>query len=87
MVFLRKDEPPGEIIALAYGMEKGLGSFYRAMASRGKDTEVSGLSSNLSEVEERHKKRLFDHYIDFDPSVSDQETFESAIVSDIMEGG
>jgi rubrerythrin len=87
MVFLRGDESPGEIIVLAYGMEAGLGSFYRAMATSNQDTEVSGLFSKLSEVEDRHKKRLFDLYVDIDPSVSDQEIFESKIVSDVMEGG
>jgi len=87
MVFLRGDETPAEIIVLAYGMEEGLGSFYRTMASRGKDPELSDIFTKLSEIEELHKKRLFDIYLKLDPSVSDLETFESRIVSNVMEGG
>ncbi len=87
MVFLRGDETSSEIIVLAYGMETGLGSFYRAMASRGQDSGVSGLFSKLSDVEDRHKKRLFDLYLKLEHSEPDLERFESKIVSDVMEGG
>ena len=36
---------------------------------------------------DEYKKRLFDIYLKLDSSVSDLETFESRIVSKVMEGG
>jgi rhodanese-related sulfurtransferase/rubrerythrin len=87
MDLLKGDEGPDEIILIAYGMEQGLGSFYSAMAERVDDIEVADLFKKLSEIEEKHKKRLLKVYISLDQSVSDEETFESRILSDVMEGG
>ena len=41
MDFLKGDESAEEIIILAYGMEDGLGSFYKAMAKEHKDEETT----------------------------------------------
>ena len=87
MSFLKGDEAPEEIIVLAYGMEKGLGRFYAIVSRQTDDKEVAGLLTILSDVEELHKKMLFNLYLSIDPSMSDNKTFESKIVSDVMEGG
>jgi rubrerythrin len=87
MSFLKGDEAPEEIIVLAYGMEKGLGRFYDLVSRQTDDEEVADLLTILSNVEELHKKMLFNLYLSIDPTVSDPDTFETKIVSDVMEGG
>lgn len=87
MSFLKGNETPDEIIVLAYGMEKGLGRFYAIVSRQTDDKEVADLLTILSDVEELHKKMLFNLYLSIDPSVSDIKTFETKMVSDVMEGG
>lgn len=87
MVLLRGDETSQEIIVLAYGMEDGLAGFYKILSERMDDPEVVGLLNKLAKIEKNHKKRLFDLYITFEPTVTDMETFEDDIVADVMEGG
>jgi rubrerythrin len=87
MAFLKGDEAPEEIIVLAYAMEKGLGRFYAIVSQQTDDKEVIDLLTILSNVEELHKKMLFNLYLSIDPSISDNKTFESKIVFDVMEGG
>ena len=87
MSLLKGDEAPEEIIVLAYGMEKGLGRFYALVSGQTNDKEVADLLGILSNVEELHKKMLFNLYLSIDPSISDNKTFESKIVFDVMEGG
>ena len=87
MSLLKGDEAPEEIIVLAYGMEKGLGRFYALVSRQTNDKEVADLLGILSNVEELHKKMLFNLYLSIDSTVSGTETFETKIVSDVMEGG
>ncbi len=87
MSLLKGDEAPEEIIVLAYGMEKGLGRFYALVSRQTNDKEVADLLGILSNVEELHKKMLFNLYLSIDPTVSGTKTFETKIVSDVMEGG
>jgi rubrerythrin len=87
MALLRGDESPVEIIILAYGMEDGLGSFYRAMASKTNDQEVSAMFGKLAGIEDRHKEKLFKLHMELDPSVPDAETFDTKVVAKVMEGG
>ncbi len=87
MFYLKGDESPEEIIILAYGMEDGLGSFYRSMAKGHKDEETKGLLEKLSSVEDNHKQRLFEVYKELNTSSQDQDDFESKIVTQAMEGG
>jgi sulfur-carrier protein adenylyltransferase/sulfurtransferase len=87
MSTLRGDEPPEEIVALAYAMEDGMGDFYTRMAEDMDDAEVVRVFTILGGVEEKHKQRLFELYMTLDPSVRDQESLESKVVSEHMEGG
>ena len=87
MSLFRGDEAPEEVIVLAYGMEQGLGDFYMAMAEKTEDQEVANLFVRLSKVEETHKESLLSVYLGLDQTISDKETFESKIVSNILEGG
>jgi len=87
MVLLKGDETSQEIIVLAYGMEDGLAGFYGSLSEKMDDSEIVGLLHKLSKIEENHKKRLFDLYVTLESNVSDRETFENDIVTDVMEGG
>ena len=53
---VRGDETASEIIALAYGMEMGLGIFYLEMIEKSADPELRELLSKLADIETRHKK-------------------------------
>ena len=87
MFLLRGDETSQEILVLAYGMEDGLAGFYEILSQTMDDPEVVGLLNKLSKIEEYHKKRLFDLYVEIEPTAIDMETFEADIVADVMEGG
>ena len=87
MDFLKGDESAEEIIILAYGMEDGLGSFYKAMAKEHKDEETTALLEKLGTVEDTHKLKLFQIFKKLNSSVNDQKEFEKGIVSQAMEGG
>lgn len=84
---VRGDETPPEMIALAYGMEMGLGVFYRQMIERTEDSDLQALLLKLADIENHHKKRLFDLLAKIDPSDKDVETYEADIRPTILEGG
>lgn len=80
-------ESPEEIITIAYGMEDGLGKFYTAMANRLSDSGAQEILSRLAGIEENHKKKLFDIYRTIKQTETDEQTYQSSVVSDMMEGG
>ena len=84
---VRGDETASEMIALAYGMEMGLGVFYRQMIERTEDPDLQALFGKLSDIENHHKKRLFDLLAEIDPPDKDVETYEADIQPAILEGG
>jgi rhodanese-related sulfurtransferase/rubrerythrin len=87
MDMIRGDESPAEIISLAYGMEKGLQTFYQDMGERSKDQELKELSAKLAAIEESHKKMLFDLQAEIDPPGKDIGAFEAQAESLVLEGG
>jgi len=84
---IRGDETLNEIIKLAYGMEQGLQRFYETMHSRTKDSELADFLWKMADVEQIHKKALFDLLAIVDSPEQDLESFEAEVDSDIMEGG
>jgi rhodanese-related sulfurtransferase len=83
---VRGDETPTEMIALAYGMEKGLQTFYESMQAKTTDQELKDLCGRLARIEVQHEKKLFELYETFDPA-QDLAAFEAATVSGMLEGG
>ncbi|MGD8882100.1 MAG: rhodanese-like domain-containing protein [Desulfobacterales bacterium] len=81
------DEKPAEMIALAYGMEMGLGVFYQNMIETSQDDELQALFSKLADIEAHHKKRLFELLTEIDPAGKDVEAYEADIRPTILEGG
>ena len=84
---VRGDETAAEIIALAYGMEMGLGLFYRDMIEKSEDPDLRELLSKLADIETRHKQKLLDLLAEIDSPVKDANTYEADIRPKILEGG
>jgi len=81
------DETPTEMIALAYGMEMGLGIVYRDMIERSDDHELRSLLSKLADIETRHKKRLLELLAEIDSPITDTDAYEADLRPSILEGG
>jgi rubrerythrin len=84
---VRGDETPSEMIAVAYGMEMGLGVFYQNLIETTQDADLKGLFSKLAEIEGHHKQRLFDLLAEIDQPAKSIEDYEAEIKPDILEGG
>ncbi len=84
---IKGDEPPGEILVFAYGLEKGLQTFYLKMIERADDSELKDLFQKLADIEEHHKRKVFELKQKVDPADIDQKAFEAEIKPEVMEGG
>ncbi len=84
---VRGDETPAEMIALAYGMEMGLGVFYQNLIETAEDPELKALFAKLADIERHHKQRLFDLLAEIDPPGKDIQAYEADIKPSILEGG
>ncbi|MGD2185159.1 MAG: rhodanese-like domain-containing protein [Desulfobacterales bacterium] len=84
---VRGDETAAEMIALAYGMEMGLGIFYQNRIETADDAELKALFAKLADIERHHKQRLFDLLVEIDPPGRDIRAYESDIKPSILEGG
>lgn len=58
--FIKGDESPEEIIALAYRMEEGLKKFHEFFLTKTDDAALSSLLSSLIKAEESHEKTLLE---------------------------
>lgn len=83
---IRGDESPGDMIELAYGLERSLQVFYHTLHARAQDEEVKALFQKLADIEELHKKRLVDLLIEVAPG-KDPAAMETSQDPHIMEGG
>ena len=84
---LTGNESPLKVIAVAYGMEQGLGEFYSLAADMMEDKDVAGLLNDLARFEEGHKQKLLDLYMTLDTTGRGREALEAGILGDMMEGG
>jgi sulfur-carrier protein adenylyltransferase/sulfurtransferase len=87
MDLVRGNETPVQIIKLAYGMERSLGSFYRTVRTRTQDSELAHLLEMLITIEDKHKQYLLELYKSLEPSGISLETLEADVLSTAMEGG
>lgn len=84
---VRGDETPGEIITLAYGLEKGLEFFYTTIGEKTQDREVQELCRRLAQVEVRHEARLAELYGQIAPNEPDLATLAAGKPPGTLEGG
>ncbi len=83
---VRGDETPGEVAALAIGMEESLKQFYQTLLATATDPEVRALFTKMVEVSDLHKQKFVDFYRQFEPG-QDLTALEARVKTDIMEGG
>ena len=86
MSMLTGHETVEEIILLACSMEVGLKGFYTALAKTFDDRELEELLLRLAAVEENHKDRLVNLYLQLG-SAAGKEEMEARMDSGVMEGG
>ncbi len=89
--FVRGDESPREVVAVAYEMEEGLRQFHQRMKDSTSDPGLAELLTHLVRAEESHKqtlKGLFEEMTGEPFSPADAEAERSdAMSSQVMEGG
>ena len=83
---IRGDETPQEILTLAYGMEKGLQTFYESVPEKTPDPDLRDLAAKLARVELQHEKAFFDLYHTLDPE-TELAAFEATVSHAVIEGG
>jgi rhodanese-related sulfurtransferase/rubrerythrin len=83
---VRGDESPGEMIELAYGMERSLQNFYNTLKEKAPDEGVKALFQQLADIEELHKKRLLQLLAEIDPG-KERAALEMEKGSHRLEGG
>jgi sulfur-carrier protein adenylyltransferase/sulfurtransferase len=76
-----------ESIHIAYGMEVGLGEFYKKIAENAEDQSVSEVLMQLAGIEEKHKKTLLALYRTLTDASIQKEAFEDEVLNKVMEGG
>jgi rhodanese-related sulfurtransferase/rubrerythrin len=84
---VRGDETVSEMIALAYGMEMGLGIVYRQMIERSDDPDLQSLFAKLADIENQHKIRLLEMLAEIDGPIKDTDAYEAEIRPAVLEGG
>jgi len=76
------DESPETTLVVAYSLEQGLLDFYLSMIPK-----VKNLFKKLSEIEVKHRDRIFHEYVKISGKSSSREAFEKNIVIKAVEGG
>jgi rhodanese-related sulfurtransferase/rubrerythrin len=83
---LKGDETLAGLLAVVYGLEKGLGGFYLAAAEMMPDAHVAELMRNLAGIEDRHVAKVLDMFEAASPGPQEQAALEEA-GGDTVEGG
>lgn len=81
------DESPEITLVVAYSLEQGLLDFYLSMIPKVKNDDVKNLFKKLSEIEVKHRDRIFNEYVKISGKSSSREEFEKNIVIKAVEGG
>jgi|GEM_PF-31351 len=84
---VRGDETPAEVVALAFGLEKGLQEFYRTLEAQSADQELRGFFAKMAGIEDKHMDRLFSLRTRLADPPPDRATYEATVPSGVMEGG
>ena len=84
---VRGDEPPRDMLKLAFGLERALGIFYDRCREAAQDDDLKDLFAKLGRIEVVHKQKVFARYAALTPGAPDMAAFESGMTADIMEGG
>lgn len=87
MGYLAPDATLQEALELAYGMESGLGEFYRRVGADSQDERVIETVGRLEKMEEGHKRKVAELYRKTGSGAAGRSTLESRLHADVVEGG
>ncbi len=87
MDLITGDETASEIVALAYSMEKNLGSFYKLAQEKTADPKVNKLLGTLGSIEQKHKDFLIQLFEKLEPGRDSRQTLDGMSSKTVMEGG
>jgi rubrerythrin len=81
------NEELDKTLAVAYSMEDGLHNFYVSWSERMENDEAKKMFQKLSQIEIKHKERIFSQYLEVTGSDMNSEMFEENVVKKSVEGG
>jgi rubrerythrin len=81
------NEELDKTLAVAYSMEEGLRNFYVSWSERMENDEAKKMFQKLSQIEIKHKERIFSQYLEVTGSDMNSEMFEENVVKKSVEGG
>ncbi len=85
--FIKGDEAPEKVVALAYGMEEGLKRFHEAVKARTEDADFIKVLDQLIRAEEIHERTLLELYETMVGSAAEPEAVRLVSEAGVMEGG
>ena len=80
-------ETVDEVLVVAYALEDGLRDFYLSMIDKTGNTRVKDLFKKLSDIEVKHKERVFAEYLKITGKTESVQDFETNLVAVAVEGG
>jgi rubrerythrin len=76
-----------EVLVVAYALEDGLRDFYLTMIDKTDNARVKDIFKKLSEIEIKHKERVFAEYLKVTGKSESVQQFETGLVAAAVEGG
>ena len=80
-------ESAEDVLVVAYSLEDGLRDFYLSMVEKTGNAKVKDIFRKLSDIEIKHKERVFAEYLKVTGNTESVEQFEDNRVSLVAEGG
>ena len=80
-------ESPEDVLVVAYSLEDGLRDFYLSMTKKVNNPKVKDIFQKLSDIEIKHKERVFAEYLSMTGKIESVQDFEKNRVAEAVEGG
>jgi rubrerythrin len=87
MYLIDGNEDTEELLALTYGLEDANSSYYSMLSDRATTSSVRDLFHMLSDMEGKHKCRIWEMYEKLAEQSKEQAEFESTVVAKTLENG
>jgi len=87
MGLITGEETGAEMLAVVYGMEEGMRALFERLSERVSDEEAAELFRSLSELEQHHKRMIFDLYKAHGGELETIEAMDRVASPDTAESG
>jgi len=87
MYLIEGNEVIEELLALTYGLEEANSRYYSMLSDRAATSSVAELFHILSDLEGKHKRRIWEMYEELSAGRTEQTEFENRIVVKTLENG